>query len=82
MKEKRDKHIKVLQIGNVWVKKTDLTREEMKHINEYEVCVSFQDLGNRGNFSLIPKIAGLRKIVFKNGSRERKNMNKINRMAI
>lgn len=45
----------------------ELLKKERKHINDYEVSISFQDLGHRENFTLIAKIAGLKDIRFENG---------------
>ena len=63
------KPIDCFQHETVWINKNHLTPKERKHINDYEVLISFQDLGHRGNFSLIAKIAGLKDIRFEDGER-------------
>lgn len=64
--------IDCMQCGTAFINKKDLTKKELKHINDFEVLILFQDLGNRGNFSLIPKVAGFETIQFKDSKRVKK----------
>jgi len=58
----------------LFLNKDDLTPDEIEHINDYDVVISLQDMGHRGNFTLVPKINGLKNIVFRKGVRFCRNV--------
>ena len=61
--------IDCLQLGTCFINIKDLTKKERDNINKFEVLVNFEDMGNRGNFSLIPRCLGFETIEFKDSKR-------------
>jgi len=59
----------IIKLDGAFIAKKDLSAEEIKHINDYEVVRYYKDIGNPGTFKLIPMRDGLKDIIFENGKR-------------
>jgi len=59
----------IIKLNDAWIDKKDLTAKEIKHINDYEVVISREDIGKRGDFLLVARSDITELIKFKNGKR-------------